>query len=97
MRTRECPDCGHVQCDEGCVCNCDAAHAEHEAAILRVMLTTRHAEPIRCDAADRLDLVCRLLQQNGCDCDCDHDVEGHSDDCDRCLACRIDTALSSTR
>lgn len=32
VRARECPDCGHTKCSEDCVCNCDAAHAEHEAA-----------------------------------------------------------------
>ena len=38
LRARECPDCAHVRCDEDCVCNCDAAHAEHEAAQLRAEL-----------------------------------------------------------
>lgn len=36
VRARECPDCGHTTCGESCVCNCDAAHAEVEAAALRV-------------------------------------------------------------
>lgn len=35
VRARECPDCGHTRCVEDCVCNCDAAHAEYEAAHLR--------------------------------------------------------------
>lgn len=35
VRARECPDCGHTRCGEDCVCNCDAAHAEFEAAHLR--------------------------------------------------------------
>ena len=43
-------------------------------------------------AEDRLDAVRQLLEQNGCDCDCDHDSEGH-DDCERCLACRINAAV----
>jgi hypothetical protein len=35
IRARECPDCGHTRCGEDCTCNCDAVHAEHEAAQLR--------------------------------------------------------------
>lgn len=35
VRAKECPDCFHTRCGEDCVCNCDAAHAEHEAAWLR--------------------------------------------------------------
>lgn len=32
VRARECPDCGHTRCSEECVCNCDAARAEAQAA-----------------------------------------------------------------
>jgi hypothetical protein len=35
VRARECPDCFHTHCGEDCICNCDAAHAEHEAAGLK--------------------------------------------------------------
>lgn len=35
VRAKECPDCGHTRCGEDCVCNCDAARAEHELAQLR--------------------------------------------------------------
>lgn len=38
VRARECPDCGHTRCGEDCTCNCGAAHAEHEAAMLRQQL-----------------------------------------------------------
>jgi hypothetical protein len=38
VRARECPDCGHTRCGDDCTCNCDAAHAEHEAAALRKRL-----------------------------------------------------------
>jgi hypothetical protein len=38
VRARECPDCGHTRCGDDCTCNCDAAHAEHEAATLRRQL-----------------------------------------------------------
>jgi len=38
-----------------------------------------------------------LLTANGCDCDCEHDAEGHDDDCERCLACRVEAALRGSR
>lgn len=38
VRARECPDCFHTKCGEDCVCNCDAAHAEAEAAHLRAQV-----------------------------------------------------------
>jgi len=36
VRAKECPDCGHTRCGEDCVCNCDAARAEHVLAALLV-------------------------------------------------------------
>jgi len=36
-----------------------------------------------------------ILGENGCDCDCGHDVEGHDGDCERCLACRIELAAET--
>jgi hypothetical protein len=35
-----------------------------------------------------------LLAANGCDCDCDHHPSDHADDCERCLACRIEMAMN---
>jgi hypothetical protein len=35
----------------------------------------------------------QVLSENGCDCECGCDADGHSDDCDRCLACLVDAAL----
>lgn len=37
-RAKECPDCNHTRCSDDCVCNCDAARAEHEASTLREQL-----------------------------------------------------------
>lgn len=39
--------------------------------------------------------VGELLAENGCDCDCEHSYRDHDDDCERCLACRIEAALDS--
>jgi hypothetical protein len=44
-------------------------------------------------ATDQLDVVRALLEENGCDCDCDHGGEEHEDSCERCLACRIAAAV----
>lgn len=51
-----------------------------------------HVAALR-DTKQRLDLVCGLLERNGCDCECDHSSFDHDDDCDRCLACRIGEAV----
>lgn len=37
--------------------------------------------------------VADLLEENGCNCDCECDSDGHDDDCDPCLACRVDAAI----
>jgi hypothetical protein len=45
------------------------------------------------EADERLRAVRRLLEWNGCECECEHHWEDHDDDCDRCLACRIGEAV----
>lgn len=40
----------------------------------------------------RLAAIGDLLGESGCDCDCEHHPEEHDDDCERCLACRVDAA-----
>lgn len=52
VRAKECPNCGHTRCGEGCVCNCDAAHAEHEGAYLRAELERLGAQPPQAVPAD---------------------------------------------
>ncbi|MFH0899068.1 MAG: hypothetical protein V2A73_00420 [Pseudomonadota bacterium] len=47
----------------------------------------------RAEAVAKLVQVGELLAKNGCDCGCAHDAESHDDDCERCLACRIDEAI----
>lgn len=34
-----------------------------------------------------------LLQDNGCDCDCEHAFDEHAEDCERCLACQVQEAI----
>lgn len=38
--------------------------------------------------------VLKLIEQNGCDCECEHHLEEHDDDCERCLACSIEKAIN---
>lgn len=45
------------------------------------------------EADERLRAVRKLLEWNGCECECSHQWEDHDDDCDRCLACRIAEAI----
>ena len=42
---------------------------------------------------ERLRAVRKLLEWNGCECECEHHWEDHDDDCDRCLACRLGEAV----
>lgn len=45
------------------------------------------------EADERLRAVRKLLEWNGCECECEHHWEDHDDDCDRCLACLIGEAV----
>ena len=67
------------------------AHARTAAPTL-----TDHVLALAADVERLRESVARvddMLSKNGCDCDCDHDAESHDDDCERCLACRVDAAL----
>ena len=41
----------------------------------------------------KLAAIAKLLIANGCDCDCGHHHEEHSDDCERCFACKVSDAI----
>ena len=45
------------------------------------------------EADERLRAVRKLLEENGCDCPCDHHPDERGDDCEVCLACRIGEAV----
>jgi len=47
------------------------------------------------DADERLRAVRRLLEENGCDCPCDHHPDERGPDCEVCLACRIGEAVGT--
>lgn len=42
---------------------------------------------------ERIENAREVIKKNGCDCECDHHWEDHDEDCERCLACRIEHAL----
>ena len=42
---------------------------------------------------ERVEAAGEIISANGCDCECDHDAESHDESCERCLACRISSAL----
>lgn len=46
------------------------------------------------DLYKRLEKVRKLLEENGCDCECRHHKDEHNSDCDICLACRIGKAVA---
>lgn len=45
------------------------------------------------EADERLRAVRKLLEDNGCECPCDHHWEERGPDCEVCLACRIGEAV----
>jgi len=47
-------------------------------------------------AEARLRAVETLLGAAGCSCECDHHWEEHEDNCDRCLGCRIEIAMTQS-
>lgn len=68
-----------------------SAEAE-ELANLRKLVEQYHGEALA--EAARVEAVLAVLERNGCDCDCGHDQHQHDDDCELCLACRVERALA---
>jgi hypothetical protein len=65
VRARECPDCGHTRCGDGCTCNCDAAHAEHEAAALRQQLDCLREKAVEVPLQDAIAEMIRRMGMVG--------------------------------
>ena len=66
----------------------DAGQGEHN-----VLALIDHYQRNSMESDERIRAVCKLLERNGCECECEHHREHHDDDCDRCLACRIGEAV----
>lgn len=47
-----------------------------------------------CRASHTLERIGQALSDKGCDCDCDHYVDEHREDCVRCLGCKVSMILS---
>jgi hypothetical protein len=63
---------------------------EHIAELRQLFVDAREG---RRTAEYKLEIVGRLLQYDGCSCECDHHWEEHDEDCNLCLACRIGIAI----
>ena len=74
----------------------NAAEAERDA--LRAEVEKESA--LRAELTDevrrlraRVDAVGQVLAENGCDCECECPAMEHDDDCDRCIACRVQDVI----
>lgn len=66
----------------------DAGQGEHN-----VLALIDHYQRNSMDADERLRAVRCLLEENGCECPCDHHPDERGPDCEVCLACRIGEAV----
>ena len=66
----------------------DAGQGEHN-----VLALIDHYQRNSMEADERLRVVRGLLEENGCDCPCDHHPDERGPDCEVCLACRIGEAV----
>lgn len=60
------------------------AHARTDVPRLLATIAARDAQ---------LEAVADVLRAHGCDCECGCDSDGHYDDCEPCLGCRIEAAM----
>jgi hypothetical protein len=78
-------------CPRGCV------HLPEREALRQTVEALRDVrEALREAVGEKVRLrnaVGKILERNGCDCECDHTHEEHDATCERCLACRISDAL----
>mgnify|MGYP000558909436 FL=1 len=66
----------------------DAGQGEHN-----VLALIDHYQRNSMEADERLRAVRKLLEDNGCECPCDHHWEERGPDCEVCLACLIGEAV----
>lgn len=70
----------------------DAGQGEHN-----VLALLDHYQLSSMEAEARLSAVRAVLEQNGCQCPCDHHPDERGDGCKVCLACRVEDALDGRR
>lgn len=66
----------------------DAGQGEHN-----VLALIDHYQRNSMESDERLRAVRKLLEENGCECPCDHHPDERGPDCEVCLACRIGEAV----
>ena len=66
----------------------DAGQGEHN-----VLALIDHYQRNSMESDERIRVVRGLLEENGCDCPCDHHPDERGPDCEVCLACRIGEAV----
>jgi len=52
---------------------------------------------LRAELDEQHERIGKVLEREGCSCDCHDDYEYHDEDCDRCLACRVEMALATPK
>jgi hypothetical protein len=48
------------------------------------------------EAFEQLRAIKKLIESNGCNCECDCDFDGHNNDCEICLACKINDIITES-
>lgn len=48
-----------------------------------------HYQDLNLKLSSKIRSVIEIISENGCDCECGCDTDGHDDDCEVCLACRV--------
>lgn len=66
----------------------DAGQGEHN-----VLALIDHYQRNSMEADERIRAVRKLLEENGCECPCDHHPDERGPDCEVCLACLIGEAV----
>ena len=75
----------------------EVAEAERDALRAEMLRHMRERDALRAEVKRlraRVKAVGRVLSENGCDCECECVAGEHDDDCDRCLACRVEDAIA---
>lgn len=95
----KCQRCGSTveTCRRLCLSCCDLALGVAESHLEKNRATISHLDRELADRNARLGRVATILEDNGCDCECGHDPDGHDEDCERCFACQIDDCLAGWR
>jgi hypothetical protein len=69
-------------------CGQDTQSAQDGAALLA------EVDRLRAEVDRVSKTVGAVLEHSGCSCDCDHSYTEHDPECERCLACEIQEALT---